>query len=307
MENIIKKIESYEVICIYRHISPDGDALGSQFGLEQILKANFPNKMVYTMGEPFIGLEKQFPGFNHAPQEQIKNSLAIILDTANSERIDDKSWSECKESIKIDHHPLIETYATYEYVNSKRPATSQIIVELANQANWTIPKDAAKYLYIGIIMDTGRFMYRGTDENTFKAAITLLESGIDLSSIYNELNKRKLNEVRFNAYMQLNFNITGNVAWIYVDKTTYEKFGLTADEAKYFVSAMAGIEGVEVWMMCFDKDDFIRVSIRSRKTKINHIAEKFEGGGHELASGAKVRSQEQIQALIAQIQAEITK
>lgn len=91
MQRIIEKIKEYDVICIYRHQAPDGDALGSQFGLAQTIKANFPNKSVYTFGDHFVGLENVFPHSNPASDEVIKTGLAIILDTANSERIDNDS------------------------------------------------------------------------------------------------------------------------------------------------------------------------------------------------------------------------
>lgn len=305
MQQVINEIIKHDIICIFRHQSPDGDALGSQFGLAKIIEENFPNKKVFTFGDKFIGLEKSFPESKMCSEDDMKNGLAIILDTANSERIDDARWKMCAKSVKIDHHPLIEEYANIEYVNSSKPATSQIIVEIANMANWKINSEAAKYLYIGIIMDTGRFMYRGTDKTTFESAITLLESGLNIQEVYGELHKRKLNEVRFNAYMQLNFIIEDSVAWIYVDKDTYEKYGLTSDEAKYFVNAMAGIEGVEVWIMFFDKEDFIRGSIRSKNIKINHVAEQFNGGGHELASGVKAKDCDEMNLIIAKIKEEI--
>ena len=50
MLNQIKEvIEQYEIICIYRHVFPDGDAKGSQFGLKTWIESKYPNKQVYAI------------------------------------------------------------------------------------------------------------------------------------------------------------------------------------------------------------------------------------------------------------------
>ena len=56
---ILEKIKAYDTIIIHRHQRPDPDAIGSQVGLKEILKTNFPDKKVLatvSMNQLYLGL-----------------------------------------------------------------------------------------------------------------------------------------------------------------------------------------------------------------------------------------------------------
>jgi phosphoesterase RecJ-like protein len=185
-----KIIEEYNSIVIYRHQMPDGDAFGSQFGLKEIILENYPEKLVYAAGKDSNYLNKKlFPTPDDITLEIIKKSLVIVVDTANIERIDG-NIEHAKYLIKIDHHPNNDKYGNLIIVDKLFASCSELITTIANDLNFKINQLAAKYLYTGMITDTGRFMYSSVTENSMIMAGLLIGTNFKPQQIYDELYVR---------------------------------------------------------------------------------------------------------------------
>lgn len=114
---------------------------------------------------------------------------------------------------------------------------------------------------------------------------------------------KEFEEFKFEGYVLNNIKITENgVAYIYIDKATMAEYGLSYEQASACVSYMDSIKNSLIWIAFIDSDrnDEIRVRLRSRFVTVNQIAEQYEGGGHACASGATVHSSEQMQELLAE-------
>lgn len=105
IQPIIQAIKDYDTIIIHRHVRPDPDALGSQGGLKEIIKASFPAKNVYIVGEDNPDLT-YLVHMDKIDDKIYNNALVIVCDTANSPRIDDDRYHLGDKIIKIDHHQL---------------------------------------------------------------------------------------------------------------------------------------------------------------------------------------------------------
>ena len=164
IEKILNKIEEYECICLYRHVNPDYDAFGSQFGMYDLIQNTFENKEVYFAGDFSSDLvaKYQFNGEINEPNFE-KPTLGIVLDTANQERIDG-DISLCKEIIKIDHHIVVDSYGNLNLEDSTASSCSQIVALFLKNKRVKLSSFGAAALYMGIIGDTNRFMYSATDE-----------------------------------------------------------------------------------------------------------------------------------------------
>ena len=171
MQKILDKIIEYDTIIIHSHIRPDGDAIGSQYGLMYLIKNTFPNKNVYVTGEysDYVG----FIGKPNLIYENIfKDSLSICLDCATDERLSDKRFNLSNYSIKIDHHIKDKEYCDYEYIDEDAASCAEIIVEFYDKFKdkLVMSKECAEALYVGIVTDTGRFKYDKVSSKTFKMA-----------------------------------------------------------------------------------------------------------------------------------------
>jgi phosphoesterase RecJ-like protein len=308
---ILQKIREYDSICIFRHIRNDGDCVGSTKGLQAILRATFPEKNIYLIDDDrsaylaFLGPEDE-----DVDDSVYAQSLGIVLDTATSNRISNKKFALCKEIIKIDHHIPVENYGMLNWVEEDRSSACEMVVDFYDtfKDQLVLTKDAAKYLYTGMVTDSGRFRYEGVDGRTMRCAAILLDAGIDTESLFANLYLEAYSFLKFKAYVYENMNITENgVAYVHVTKEMKERFGLSDEDASNSVSMMDGIKGTLCWLAFIDSSKepgTIRVRLRSRFMTVNQIAEQYHGGGHACASGATVYSEEEKNALIAMADAE---
>ena len=234
-----------------------------------------------------------------------------MVDTATSNRISNKKFALCKEIIKIDHHIPLENFGALNWVEEHRSSACEMIVDFyaTFRDQLVLTKEAALYLYTGMVTDSGRFRYEGVSGETMRCAGILLDTGIDTESLFANLYLEEYHFLKFKAYVYENMNITENgVAYVHVDAAMKERFGLSDEDASNSVSMMDGIKGTLCWLAFIDshkEPGTIRVRLRSRFMTVNQIAERYRGGGHACASGATVYSEEEMMALIAEADAAI--
>jgi bifunctional oligoribonuclease and PAP phosphatase NrnA len=300
-EQILEAIKQYDTIIVHRHVRPDPDAYGSQGGLVQMLRDSFPTKQVYAAGEH----EKSLTYLNEMdeiPDQVYEGALVIVCDTANQERVCDQRYTTGKLLIKIDHHPNKEPYGDLVWVDTSASSTSEMIYDFytyGRDKGLVFTKEAAKFLYAGIIGDTGRFLFRSTTSKTFLYASELVEHDFSFPDIYENMYKTDLRVVRLGGYVLQHFTFTEEgTGWMKVTKELLRQFDLTPSEASQLVSTMGNVEGIKAWVIFFEEDERIRVRLRSKGPVINELAGKYNGGGHPLASGATVYSWEEADRLI---------
>ncbi len=287
MNDILDKIKAYDEIVIHRHKNPDPDALGSQLGLRDILRTNFPDKTVSAVGfdEPslaFIGLMDQLP------DETFKGKLVIVTDTANTPRIDDARFQTGDFLIKIDHHPNDDAYGDLLAVETTASSASEIIANFAFDHDLQISDDAARVLYAGIVGDTGRFLYPTTTPKTLYTAAKLAEHDFDRSGLMREMDSFDMKIARLQGYVYENLEISPEgVARILITQDLMKVHGISDSETSAIVSAPGKIKEIQTWAIFVEQaDGHFRVRMRSKVAPINTIAKGHAGGGHPLASGA---------------------
>ena len=148
-KKIYHQIQKYDTIVIARHVGPDPDALGSSIGLKEIIQATFPNKKVFCVGYPtskfrYLGHIDKFD------ESMYQNSLLIVTDTPNKQRVDGVDPTKFSSSIKIDHHPFIEKFCDIEWIDDSASSASQLIMELTFNTKLKMTKEAAKKLFLGL-------------------------------------------------------------------------------------------------------------------------------------------------------------
>lgn len=295
-EGILIKIEEFDKIIIHRHINPDLDALGSQLGLKYLLESIYLDKTIYVVGEKSEGLN--FLGDMDIIEDiEYEGALVIVCDTANEDRVSDNRFNKGSYLIKIDHHPNLEPYGDLAWVDTTYSSTSEMIVNLFE--DYFINSHSSKLFYAGIVGDTGRFLYSNTTYYTLMVASELLRAGIKPKEIFDELYKTKKETARLKGYILMNFNVTSNgVAYAYLSSELLDEFNVSKAEAANLVNEMSDIEGNNIWVLFIDYGDEIRARIRSKEKEINKVANDFNGGGHPLASGASVKTKDDMKKLI---------
>ncbi len=311
-QKILDKIQEYNRIVIFRHLRNDGDCVGASKGLKEIIKLTWPEKEVYLIDQDtsaylaFLGPEDE-----PIPDEYYTDALGIVVDTATAARISNPKFTLCKELIKIDHHIPLVNYGDYIWVEEERSSCCEMIVAFYDTFRDVLKIDstAATYLYTGMVTDSGRFKYEGVSGDTMRCAGILLDVGVDTETLFARLYLEAYEYLKFKAEIYRRMQITENgVAYIYIDRAMQEEFSLSLEQASACIGTLDSIRGCLCWMAFIENGDAegsIRVRIRSRFMHINNLAERYRGGGHACASGATVYGQEEVQALLAEADAQI--
>ena len=165
----------------------------------------------------------------------------------------------------------------------------------------TIDREAATYVFCGMVTDSGRFRYEATTGDTLRLAGMLLDCGIDTETLYSNLYLEDFDFLKFQSYVYEQMQVTENgVVHLYVDNEMQRKFKLTNEQASEAISFLKGIKGCIAQLAFIDMPDgSIRVRLRSRFMPINPLAEKYNGGGHAFTCGATVHSLDEINAVVA--------
>ena len=301
---IIKQIKKYNNIIIARHIGADPDAIGSQFALKELIENNFKNKKVYAVGT--IAAKFRFMGNTDKTDEvDYQKTLLIVLDTPDLKRIDGIDNIEKFETIiKIDHHPFIEKFKenSIEYIDENASSTSQLIFKIALSTRLKLTTKIAENIYIGIVGDTDRFLHDYTSEETFALVTKLLKmTKIKFTKLYEPLYTRPLTEIRFQGYIYQNLKLTdNNVAYIKLTDDVLQKFEVDTASAGNMINNLKFVQEIIIWVFFTEdiKNNIIKANIRSRGPIINEVATKYGGGGHIYASGARLKTWEEAEQLI---------
>ena len=302
IKEIYKKIKENDKIVIARHIGADPDALGSSIGLKEIILNTFPDKKVSAIGV-YSSKFKYMGKLDKLEEKEIKDSLLIVCDTPNLARIDGvDDINEFKDVIKIDHHPEIDKFGSISWVDEKKSSACQMVIELTNETRLKMCKSAAEKLFLGLVSDTNRFLYDVTNTDTFRVVTKLIDdTKIDFTSLYYDLYTRPLAEVRFEGYISQNMTVTDNgLAYIKITDKILNKFNVDSSSSGNIVGHFNNIDDIIVWVF-FTEDKgqgLIKVNVRSRGPIINKVLEKYDGGGHKFASGARLKNKKDVDLII---------
>lgn len=303
-QEVYEVIKDHKVIIIHRHLRPDGDALGSQIGLKEAIKATFSEKEVYAVGDysnkySFIGQ------LDEVSDEKYNDALAILLDSSDSSLLSDERYKKAKTLVKFDHHIFKEKYANYEIIDNSFESCCGLLADFIFEMGMKLSSDGAKALFTGMVTDSGRFRYDSTNSKTFYIASKLYEYEFDVNDIYNNLYVEDLDVVKLRAKFVMKFKVTDyNVAYI---KTTKEEVrDLNVDiftVSRGMVNTMAGIKGIDIWVNFTEDEEnnCIITEIRSSKYAVVDIATKYGGGGHPKACGCSVPSFEVADQILSEL------
>ena len=307
---IHEKIKAYKKIIIMPHARPDGDCMGTSFGLKDIIKTSFSDKEVYVVGDEvdyvaFLG------SVDKVSDDVFEGALVIVVDTANQERIADQRYGLGEYLIKIDHHIPVSSFGDLEYVDVTRPAAALIILDYYHlfKDELTMTLEGARALFTGTLTDTGRFKYPGVDGDTFRLIAMLYDLGLNSQEVYKHLDTKSEALVRFKGYVLLNYEKTEHgVAYIKMTEELVKSYHVSIEEASSMVNELSVFEDCPIWVLLAEYEEkIVRARIRSKGPAINEIANQFDGGGHAMASGANLGTWERAEELLEVLDAHAKK
>ena len=301
IKKVFKKIKEYPKIVIARHVGPDPDAIASTIALRDSIRLTFPEKMVSAVG---LGVSKfkYYGVLDKIEPDNYEGCLLIVLDVPNISRVDGIDGLKYKEIMKIDYHPAEDIKGPVDWTDETSCSTCQMIAELILKTPLKLDTKIASNLYLGIVSDSDRFLLNYTTNKTFKVVHDLIEaSKLDFTSLYNYLYDRSLDEVRFQGYLAMNMKVTENgLGYIVIPSEIIREYHVDLATPANLINSFNFIREVIVWTFITEdsKNNVYKVSIRSHGPVVNEVASKYNGGGHKYASGARITSEEDVEAFI---------
>ena len=299
-DEIGRVLREHQRFAILGHVRPDGDALGSQLALALSLQQLGKNVRVWNedgMLEKYSFLPRS-ELLTKPPSTAADVDVAIALDTAIQNRLGTALTAirSAKIWINIDHHLSNPGYGDLVIVDPNAPATGEIIFNLIKSQGLPFNHDIAENLYAAISTDTGSFQYPKTSARTFEIAAELVRSGgLDVGRIsqqlYENYPRRRLELLR-ELLRTTRFEFGDRAASFSLTSKTAADLAVLPEDNEGLIDYLRAIRGVIVAVF-FEElaDGKVRVSMRSKDEAVDvcAICQKFGGGGHTLAAGARVR------------------
>ena len=284
-------------VAIGGHIRPDGDCVGSTFGLYLYLTTYYPeietDLYLEEIPEAF-----QMMGHRDVPKHEIVEGkvydLFISLDCGDERRLgfSDPVFQNAKETLCVDHHVSNESFADTNYIVPDASSTSELVFRLLDEEK--ITKEIASFLYMGIVHDTGVFQYSCTSPETMEVGAALLRKGINGSAIIDRtyfeksyVQNQMLGKALLESMMILNKKAVVSV----IRLKEMEFFQAKPSDLDGIVSVLRQTRGVEVAILLYELEpQTFKVSLRSKEiVDVSAVAKYYGGGGHVRAAGVTMK------------------
>jgi bifunctional oligoribonuclease and PAP phosphatase NrnA len=299
LERVGAELRARDRFLLTAHEGPDGDALGSLLGMHQLLTQLGKDSVMFLAAKEFpLPIEYRFLPLEevfHEPPADMADRTVVFLDCGNIDRMP-VEWLTAggNDVINIDHHHDNTCFGDFNLVDVDASCTAEIVYDLAVLFGATITKEMASALYVGLITDTGKFMYENTDAHTHRVAADLIEAGVDIDDTYRRLYEHvPIEKLRLvaRALEGIRIHCDGRLVVSSITAADYEATGAGEEMTEGVIDHLRSIDGAKIAAVIRDLGNRGRaarkVSLRSSEgdLDVSAIARKHGGGGHKRAAG----------------------
>ncbi len=299
LERVAAELRDRDRFLLTAHEGPDGDALGSLLGMHRLLTQLGKDSVMFLAAKEFpLPIEYRFLPLEevfHEPPADMACRTVVFLDCGNIDRMPVGFLTEDgNDLINIDHHHDNTRFGDFNLVDVDASCTAEIVYDLAILLGAEITTEMAAALYVGLITDTGKFMYENTNAHTHRVAAALVEAGVDVDDTYRRLyehvpiEKLRLVARALDGIQRL---CGDRLALSYITAADYAETGAGEEMTEGVIDHLRSIEDTKVAAVIRDLGDRGRaarkVSLRSSEgdVDVSAIARKRGGGGHKRAAG----------------------
>ena len=299
IERVGEELRNRERFLLTAHEGPDGDALGSLLGMHHLLTQLGKDSVMFMAAKEFpLPIEYRFLPLEevfHEPPADMADRTAVFLDCGNIDRMPVDFLTEgAHEIINIDHHHDNTHFGDLNLVDVEASCTAEIVYELALLLGARITPEMASALYVGLVTDTGKFMYDNTNARTHRIAAELIEAGVVVDDTYRRLYEHvPIEKIRLvaRALDGIQRYCEERLVLAYITAADYEATGAGEEMTEGIIDHLRSVEGAQIAALIRDLGDRGRsprkVSLRSSsgEVDVSAIARKHGGGGHKRAAG----------------------
>jgi len=299
LERVVAELRTRERFLLTAHEGPDGDALGSLLAMHQLLTQLGKDSVMFMAAKEFpLPVEYRFlpleEVFHEAPADMADRTV-VFLDCGNIDRMPVEFLSDGGNfKINVDHHHDNTLFGDANLVETGASSTAEIVYRLAIALGAEVTPEIASALYVGLVTDTGKFMYENTDAGTHRIAAELIDAGVRVDETYRRLYEHvPIEKLRLvsRALDGIRRYCGERLVVTYVTAADYEASGAGEEMTEGIIDHLRSVEGSQVAALIRDQGDRGRaarkVSLRSSggEVDVSAMARKHGGGGHRRAAG----------------------
>jgi len=296
-DEVLGALRQGERFLLVTHENPDGDALGSLVAMQGVMRALGKDSVMFIGPDefplPYEYAFFQFDGLVSEVPADVARRTIVFLDCGNF----DRNAVEVGDAqiLNLDHHHDNTQFGTINHVVPEASCTAEIVWDLMRALEVPLTAQIAEALYVGLVTDTGRFMYENTGPAAHVMAADLIEAGVDVHDIYRRLYEGvpepKL-ALLTRALSRLQRFDGGRLT---LARLTREDFLETGAEESYtegIIDHLRAVEGTKVAALAREltgdaRGGASKVSLRAtdEAVDVSRIARVQNGGGHRQAAG----------------------
>ena len=254
IEQVADELRARDRFLLTAHEGPDGDALGSLLGMHHLLTQLGKDSVMFMAAKEFpLPIEYRFLPLEevfHEPPADMADRTVIFLDCGNIDRMPVDFLSDGDNRIiNIDHHHDNTLFGDVNLVDTDASCTAEIVYELARLLGVKIGKEMASALYVGLVTDTGKFMYENTDARTHRIAAELIEAGVEVDDTYRRLYEHvPIEKLRLvsRALDGIQRDCDDRLVLTYVTAADYEATGAGEEMTEGIIDHLRSVEGAKV-------------------------------------------------------------
>jgi phosphoesterase RecJ-like protein len=296
---LLDELRGGEKFLLTTHERPEGDAVGSLAAMQQVLTRLGKDALAFVAADEFpLPYEYRFiklEGLVSEPPEDLCQRVLVFLDCGNIDRTSAHQLKhEDHRILNIDHHHDNTRFGTINHVDGSASCTAEMVWDLMGELGVELTPAIGEALYVGLVTDTGRFMYENTGPRAHEMAAALLDGGVDGHGIY-----RRLYEGMPQGKLELLARGLTHVerydgGLLTVTHLTLEDYRATGADESYsegVVDHLRSVEGTAVAALIRDllsgETPRRKVSLRATdgRVDVSRIARSQGGGGHRRAAG----------------------
>ena len=317
-DQIVAELQRAEKLLLTTHENPDGDALGSLLGMHEILTQLGKDSVMFMAGAefplPYEYRHLELDSVVHEPPADLADRTVVFLDCGNIDRMPvDWLQDESLHVLNIDHHHDNTRFGTVNLVLGRKSCTAEMVFDLSKQLDAELTQSIAESLYVGLVTDTGKFMFDNTTPEAHQMAAELIDAGVSPAEIH-----RRLYEGMPYARTKLLARALGRVVRfddgaVTMTHLTGDDFGdsnAVETDSEGIVDHLRAVENTAVAvvvrdLLASDRAGWRKVSLRATdgRVDVSRIAREFGGGGHRQAAGFS--TQLEIPELAERVRAEV--
>ena len=299
-DHVVTELRLAGKLLLTTHENPDGDALGSLIAMHAILEQLGKDSLMYMSPDEFPLPSEyrsfKFDGLVESPPEDVLERTIVFLDCGNIDRMPMEFLKQDGlRVLNIDHHHDNTHFGTVNLVVGDASCTAEIVFGLARELGAEITEPIADALYVGVVTDTGRFMYENTTPEAHEMAAKLIRAGVEPDGVYRRLYEglpySRLQLLR-RALNSLERHDDGAITVAHLTKRDFEETGAQETDSEGIVDHMRSVEGTAVAvlvreLLAAEREGLRKVSLRATdgRVDVSAIARTMGGGGHRQAAG----------------------